>query len=67
MARDAKAGMLGRSTASYAANFQSDHPVFVRIGVETNGYAANVAFRGRDGALLIALIEGDCYVGWTQR
>lgn len=33
------------------------------IGVETNGYAINVGFSGKDGHKLIALIEGDCSSG----
>jgi len=67
MAQDGKAEMLERSTTRYAANFKSNDPVFVRVGTKTNGYAANVGFKGRDGAILVALIEEDCYVGWTQR
>ena len=67
MAKAQKAGMLRRSTKDYAANFAGDAPLFVKVGAATNGYAANVAFKGRDGAILIALIEEDCYVGWTQR
>jgi len=66
MATGAKAGMLRRSTAKEAANYRSDEPAFVRIGAETNGYAANVGFPGRDGTTLVALIEGDCYIGWTS-
>ena len=61
----AKDAMLRRSTKAYASNFAADRPTFVKIGSETNGYVANVAFRGRDGKELIALIEEDCYVGWT--
>jgi hypothetical protein len=67
MAADEKTGMLGRSTDEYAAHFQSSEAVFVRVGVETNGYAANVGFKGRDGRTLVALIEADCYIGWTER
>lgn len=67
IAREAKAGMLQRSTDEYAANFKSEEAVFVRVGSETNGYAANVGFEGRNGTTLIALIESDCYVGWTKR
>jgi hypothetical protein len=66
MARDAKAGMLSRSTDRYAANFPSDAPVFVRLGAEANGHAASVGFKGRDGTILIALIDTDCYVNWTE-
>jgi hypothetical protein len=67
LAREQKAGMLQRSTREYAANFASDAPAFVKLGAETNGYVANVGFKGRDGQTLVALIEGDCYVGWTYR
>ena len=59
--------MLQRSTQEYAANFAGSEPLFVKLGSETNGYAANVGFRGRDGTTLIALVEEDCYVGWTSR
>jgi hypothetical protein len=59
--------MLRRSTDEYATNFDVDEADFVRIGTETNGYAANVGFKGRDGRTLIALIEADCYIGWTER
>ena len=67
MAADEKSGMLRRSADDYAANFASSAPAFVRIGAETNGYAANVGFEGRDGRILIALIHADCIIGWTQR
>ena len=67
MAASAKRGMLGRSTAEYRANFASDEVADVRVGAQTNGYAATVAFRGRDGSLLVTLIEYGCYIGWTQR
>jgi hypothetical protein len=60
-----KAGMLSRSTAEYAANFASDEVVEVRTKAE--GYAAKVAFKGRDGRTLEALVEDDCYIGWTER
>ena len=66
LAREAKSGMLRRSTDDYAANFATSDATFVRLGSETNGYAANVGFRGRDGRMLVALIEGDCYIGWTS-
>ena len=59
--------MLRRSRSDYAANYDSEKVTLVRIGAETNGYAANVGFEGKDGRMLIALIEADCYVGWTER
>ena len=67
MARDEMRGMLQRSTRDYQANYANDQAVAVRIGPQTNGYAANVEFRGRDGDTLIALIHDDCYTGWTER
>lgn len=65
MAADAKSAMLRRSTDEFATNFDVGEADFVRIGTETNGYAANVGFKGRDGRTLVALIEADCYIGWT--
>lgn len=59
--------MLRRSTDEYATNFDVDEAAFVQVGTETNGYAANVGFKGRDGRTLIALIDADCYIGWTER
>jgi hypothetical protein len=67
MARNEKREMLTRSTQAYRENFASDAVAAVRIGPQTNGYAANVEFAGRNGERLIALIEDDCYVGWTGR
>ncbi len=67
MAASEKARMLAGSTDEYVANFESSDADFVRIGTETNGYAANVGFLGRDGRTLVALIEADCYIGWTER
>ena len=67
MAQESKTGMLRRSTAEEAAKFASDKPVSVKIGSETNGYAADVTFRGRDGTTLIALIDDACHVDWTER
>lgn len=67
MAANERVGMLQRSTHGYAANFENGEVVFVRVGAETNGYVANVGFNGRDGRTLIALIEADCYIGWTER
>ena len=65
MAKRAKAGMLSRSTATYAANFGSDE--VTQVLLDDGGYSAKVAFRGRDGWSLIALIGTDCYLGWTGR
>jgi len=46
-------------------NYDSDQAV-VGPRSELHGYAAKVAFKGRDGRTLIALIDDDCYVGWTE-
>ena len=64
MAVREKAGKLSRSTAGYAANFKSNEVVDVRTNAE--GYAARVAFKGKDGWTLVALVQDDCYVGWTE-
>jgi hypothetical protein len=64
MAVREKAGKLSRSTAAYAANFESDEVVDVRTNAE--GYAATIAFMGKDGWTLVALVEDDCYVRWTE-
>ena len=58
-----KARMLARSTDDYAVNFASNDIIETRMN--DNGYVAKVSFRGKDGSTLMALIEGDCYVGWT--
>ena len=64
MAVREKAGKVSRSTAAYAANFESDEVVDVRTNAE--GYAATIAFMGKDGWTLVALVEDDCYVRWTE-
>lgn len=58
--------MLRRSTTAYASNFDIETAEFVRIDKETNGYVANVGFKGHDGRTLVALIHADCYIGWTE-
>ena len=64
MAVRKKAEKLSRSTAAYAANFESDEVVDVRTNAE--GYAAKVAFKGKDDWTLVALVKDDCYVAWTE-
>ena len=64
MAVREKAGKLSRSTAAYAANFESDEVAEVRTNAE--GYVAAVAFTGKDGWTLIALVQDDCYVAFTE-
>lgn len=58
-----KARMLARSTSEYAGNFASSDIIETRMNAE--GYVGKVTFRGRDGSTLMALVEDDCYVGWT--
>ena len=64
LAIERKNQMLARSAISYRANFASGAST---LATDLNGYVAKVYFRGRDGRTLIALIDEDCYVGWTQR
>ncbi|MCF8506848.1 MAG: hypothetical protein K9G59_18215 [Caulobacter sp.] len=64
MARNAKRGMLSRSTVIDQRTFESDKVAEVRTKAE--GYAAKVTFTGLGGARLTALIEDDCYLGWTE-
>lgn len=67
IAKDRKQDMLHRSRESERTNFTGAAVRFAKISAETNGYAANVAFKGRDGRTLIALIDDDCRVGWTYQ
>jgi len=62
LAIEQKRHMLARSTISERANFASDAS---ELGTDLNGYVAKVLFKGKDGKTLVALIEADCYVGWT--
>lgn len=64
MAVREKAGKLSRSPAGFAANFESDKVVEVQTNGE--GYAAKVAFIGKDGWSLVALVKDDCSVAWTE-
>jgi hypothetical protein len=59
-----KAGKLSRSAPGYAANFESDKVIDVRTNAV--GHAAKVAFMGKDGWTLVALIKDDCSVAWTE-
>lgn len=58
-----KRGMLGRSVQSYRDNFAADDADVAR---DSTGYVAKVGFKGKDGTILVALIDEDCYVGWTS-
>lgn len=64
MAIKAKAGMLSRSMEEDQRTFASDKVPEVLTKAE--GYAAKVTFAGLGGARLTALIEEDCYIGWTE-
>jgi hypothetical protein len=64
MALKAKSGMLSRSTEADQRTFASDKVEEVGSGAE--GYAAKVTFAGLSRARLTALIEDDCYIGWTE-
>lgn len=54
--------MLERSVRSERDNFATDVP---EVAKDSTGYVAKVGFKGIDGSTLIALIDEDCYVGWT--
>ncbi len=56
--------MLNRSVQSERDNFAAD---IADVADDNTGYVAKVGFKGKDGRTLIALIEEDCYVGWTKR
>ncbi|MFO6447424.1 hypothetical protein ACLBKU_09805 [Erythrobacter sp. NE805] len=63
LARKQKKGMLSRSVKAEETNFASDEAT---VADDPTGYAAKVSFQGKDGRSLIALIDEDCYVGWTK-
>lgn len=56
--------MLSRSTDAVENNFadSSAHLMALNVG---KGFGAEVAYKGRDGGTLLALIHEDCYVGWS--
>lgn len=64
MAITAKSKMLSRSVEAERQTYASDKVEEVRTNAE--GYAAKVTFVGLGGARLTALIEDDCYIGWTE-
>ena len=64
MAIKAKRGMLSRSAEADQRTFASEKVQEVLTEVE--GYAAKVTFAGLGGTRLTALIEDDCYIGWTE-
>ena len=63
LALEQKLGMLSRSFRSEQDNFASNS---AEAFEDTTGYVAKVGFRGKDGRTLIALIDEDCYLGWTK-
>lgn len=56
--------MLSRSVEAERQTYASDKVKEVLTNAE--GYAAKVTFVGLGGARLTALIEDDCYIGWTE-
>lgn len=54
--------MLGQSVKAERDNFVAD---VADIAQDCTGYVAKVGFKGKDGRILVALIDEDCYVGWT--
>lgn len=63
LAVEQKRGMLGRSVQSERDNFADD---VAHVAQDSTGYVAKVGFKGKDGRTLVALIDEDCYVGWTS-
>jgi len=63
IAKTAKKEMLGRSTATERDNFASD----VGSPLPRDGGGQAIGFKGVDGRILVALVDEDCYIGWTQR
>jgi hypothetical protein len=61
MTKTAKRGMLGRSTATERDNFVSD----VGSPLPRDGGGQAIGFKGMDGRILVALVDEDCYIGWT--
>jgi hypothetical protein len=62
----AKQHMLSRSRLSVQQNFATSS-AWVDALNDGRGFGAQVAYRGKDGTTLVALIHEDCYVGWTER
>ena len=62
MAVTEKRSMLNRSTDEFRRNFASE---VAKVREDTNGYAAKIEFAGEDRRSLVALIDDDCYIGWT--
>lgn len=62
LAVEQKRGMLGRSVQSERDNFADD---VAHVAQDSTGCVAKVGFKGEDGRTLGALIDEDCYVGWT--
>lgn len=64
LAIEQKGQMLERSTQAYRRNFASD---VARLAGDSTGWVAKVYFEGKDGRTLIAMIDTDCYVSWSER
>ena len=63
LAVEQKKEMLGRSTKVYRNNFMSGA---ARLADNSTGWAAKVYFNGNDGRMLVAMIDEDCYVSWSE-
>lgn len=67
MALKAKSGMLSRSIEAEQRTYASDEVEEVEeVRTTAEGYAAKVTFAGLGGARLTALVDDDCYIGWTE-
>jgi len=64
LAQEQKRGMLSRSVGAEQQNFASN---VATVADDPTGYVAKVSFTGKDGVELVALIDEDCYVGWSER
>jgi hypothetical protein len=63
LARADKRRMLSRSLPSEQKIYAGD----IMAPAEGHGYAGVIGFRGTDGTTLVALIDDDCYVSWSQQ
>lgn len=64
LAVEQKKGMLSRSTKEYRENFSSDA---AWLADDSTGWVAKVNFKGNNGVTLIAMIDEDCYISWSER
>ena len=64
LATEQKMTMLNHSTEAYRDNFNSDT---AQLADDPTGYVAKIYFKGDNGRTLVALIDHDCNVGWSER